>query len=325
MVGVDHHTGEVFVRANDEQSLHDTLRSIDAIARPRAPVTPPPIRLVSETSPDQHLQNIAKAQELIRQGHIYQVNLARALRLALASTSPPAVLEVLFRMARRAPTPFGAMIHWGDVMMVSTSPELVLDTCRVGGTRQVWTEPIKGTRPRGVDRASDQALRLQLDGDEKEQAELSMIVDVERNDLHRVAAPGTVRVVRPPSVVSFGPVHHRTALLRANLAPSVTNRELLSAILPSGSVTGAPKIRAMEVIRLLEHDRRGLYTGAYGYISFGGEFRLAMAIRTLDASADGDAHYFTGGGIVADSMPSLELEETRLKTAQLANLLCAST
>ena len=146
-----------------------------------------------------------------------------------------------------------------------------------------------------------------------------MVVDVERNDLGRIARTGSVRVIGVPRIESFGTVHHRVAQVTARLRQGVGRSELLEAMLPSGSVTGAPKIRAMEVIAMLESERRGLYTGALGALGHDGSLRLAMVIRTLTRRA-GVAHYFAGGGIVAGSNPEREVLETRWKAAQLEKL-----
>jgi anthranilate/para-aminobenzoate synthase component I len=139
-----------------------------------------------------------------------------------------------------------------------------------------------------------------------------MVIDVERNDLGRVARVGSVRVTQPGQVVRQPSVHHRVARVGARLRPGVGRAELLSATLPSGSVTGAPKVRAMELIRQIEAARRGLYTGAFGLLRHDGTLELAMAIRTLTV-VEGEAHYFAGGGIVADSDPERETAETRWK------------
>jgi anthranilate/para-aminobenzoate synthase component I len=147
-----------------------------------------------------------------------------------------------------------------------------------------------------------------------------MIIDVERNDLGRIAEPGSVRVVDGPRVSTYGSVHHRWAELEARLSANRSRSDVLEAMLPSGSVTGAPKVRAMEVIAELEAARRGLYTGAYGYVTRGGGMVLGMAIRTL-CRRGSEAEYFAGGGIVADSDPLREYEETRWKALQLAALL----
>ena len=143
-----------------------------------------------------------------------------------------------------------------------------------------------------------------------------MVVDVERNDLGRIAETGSVKVIDSPRVVTHETVHHRVATVEASLLPHVGRQELLRAMLPSGSITGAPKIRAMEVIGQLEVHRRGLYTGAIGSLAQDGTLTLSMAIRCLSIR-EGEGHYFAGGGIVSDSSPEREVEETRWKALQL--------
>jgi anthranilate/para-aminobenzoate synthase component I len=256
---------------------------------------------------------VAAALELIRAGDIYQVNLARRLDVEVRG----GLDGVFSRLLAAAPSPFAALLELPGVPSVcSTSPELFLAT----RGQSVETHPIKGTRRRGKDAQEDAALRRALDADPKERAELSMVIDLERNDLGKLAIPGSVRVIEDPIVVTHRTLHHRVARVAARMPPGVTPEALLEATLPSGSVTGAPKVRAMEVIAELEASRRGLYTGALGYLGHDGELRLAMAIRTLTVRGE-EGHYHSGGGIVADSDPEREVEETRVKALQLAAAL----
>jgi anthranilate/para-aminobenzoate synthase component I len=264
--------------------------------------------LIDDDPPKAHIGRVERALELIAQGEIYQVNLARRLRFAASGSALS-----LLRLLGGARPPFGAAFAVDGIDVVSTSPELFLALDPDG---RVLTSPIKGTRPRGRDATEDAALARELDCDPKERAELTMVLDVERNDLGRVAVPGSLRLIEPPRVHAHSTVHHRAATLSARLRPGVSRAALLEAMLPSGSVTGAPKIRSMEVIAELEASRRGLYTGALGFIRHDGGLRLAMAIRTLTVQG-GEGHYFVGGGIVADSKPDRELEETRWKAVQL--------
>ncbi len=270
-----------------------------------------PVATRSELAEDarRHRDRIARALELIAAGDLYQVNLARRFDFH-ASGNP---VELLARMSAKAPAEYAAALDLGSTAVVSTSPELFLGLHSDG---QVWTSPIKGTRPRAPDAQADRALALELDADPKERAELAMILDVERNDLGRVAATGSVCLTSAPAVVTHATVHHRVATVTARLAPGVSRAQLLAAMLPSGSVTGAPKIRAMEVIADLEEHRRGLYTGAFGVLGHDGGLRLAMAIRVLTVRG-GSAHYFAGGGIVADSDPWTEVDETGWKALQV--------
>lgn len=187
---------------------------------------------------------------------------------------------------------------------------------------------MKGTRPRGRDALEDQRLALELDADPKERAELVMSVDVHRNDLGRVAVPGSVAVGGEPRLLAGRTVWSRVAEVVAQRSPGVALEAVVRAMLPCGSVTGAPKVRAMEVIAKLEPWRRGAYTGVFGHLGGEGSLALAMAIRTIEIAKgepDHAASYFTGGGIVADSVPERELEETRWKAVQVFRLGQPST
>jgi anthranilate/para-aminobenzoate synthase component I len=305
---VDHDEGHVLCVAESAAAARTLARA----ALHRASAAAHSLRATDADPPELHLARVHRAVELIRAGDLYQVNLARRLDVALEG----APLDAYAALAARSRPAYGAALDLGAAQVLSTSPELCLHGPDARGT--LWTEPIKGTRPRGADAAADRRLAAELDSDEKERAELAMIVDVERNDLGRVAAPGSVRIVRPAAVATHRTIHHRSALLAAHTRPGASRADVLAAMLPSGSVTGAPKIRAMEVIAELEAHRRGLYTGALGYASHDGCFTLAMAIRTAVLTGT-RGEYFTGGGIVLDSDPARELEETRWKAVQLGS------
>lgn len=265
---------------------------------------------------DAHRRRVRRAKELILDGDLYQVNLARRFGFAFEG-HPVALYE---RMTRPGPCRFGAVMPLSQATVVSLSPELLLRT-EVDAHRFValCTEPIKGTRPRGEGDAEDRALAEELDADPKERAELAMIIDVERHDLGRVCEVGSVRIETPPRVVTHRTVHHREARLVGRVREDASRMEVLEAMVPSGSVTGAPKVRAMEVIAELEAERRGLYTGGMGYVARNGAMTLAMAIRTLVLRGDRGS-YWSGGGIVADSDPERELLETEWKARRLLDL-----
>ena len=284
-------------------ALAERLRRPKPLAEATLELTEPP------EAPERHRERIRQVLELIAKGELYQVNIARRFRLRARGGA----IALLARLARRAPAPYSAALTLGEVSVAATSPELLLALEPDG---RVTTSPIKGTRPRGVDAEHDGALAAELDADPKERAELSMILDVERNDLGRIATVGSVRLLAAPRVVTHRTIHHRVATLGARLAPGVDREALLRAMLPSGSVTGAPKIRAMEVIAETEPERRGLYTGGFGMLRHDGGLVLGMAIRTLTIR-DGEGHYFSGGGIVADSDPEREVAETHWKALQL--------
>jgi anthranilate/para-aminobenzoate synthase component I len=260
-----------------------------------------------------HAARIEQALADIAAGNVYEVNLARRLELEVEGTP----WDLLAALADSGLPPHAFALRAEGLDVCAVSPELCL---RLEPDRRLVTRPIKGTRPRSHDPAADARLARELDQDPKECAELTMILDVERNDLGRVAAVGSVRLRDSPHVVSLPSVHHRLATLEAELRPEVSRAQLLEAFLPSGSVTGAPKRRAMQLIAELEPHRRGLYTGAVGYLRRDGGLELAMAIRTLTVR-EGLGHYYTGGGIVADSIPAREVEETLWKAERVLRLL----
>jgi len=327
VVRIDHRTGEVMV-------VGVSHRAVDALARAmaRGPRSPPGGPLVVELHdpepPSRHVERVAAAVELIAAGDLYQVSLSRRLRVLVPGPGAPdfahRMLELYARLSRRAPSAFGACLEISPgAWVLSTTPELLLDASVVTGSGagsprfgRLLTAPIKGTRPRGAHARQDREFGVELDRDVKERAELTMIIDVERNDLGRIAETGSVRMVRAPHVVTHRTVHHREAWVTARAKSDVSRLDVLESMLPSGSVTGAPKVRAMEVIADLEPHRRGLYTGALGYVAHDGSARLAMAIRTA-VLRDGEGEYLTGGGIVADSNPELELLETTWKSEQI--------
>jgi para-aminobenzoate synthetase component 1 len=252
-----------------------------------------------------YLAAARRAVEYIHAGDVFQVNYAHEFRAAYRGD--PLSLYLALREAN--PAPYGAYLDLGrGNAVLSTSPELFL---RVRG-REVTTRPIKGTRPRGADPAADARLREELRASPKDQAELAMIVDLERNDLGRVCEPGTVEVVSDAEIESYATVHHRVAEVRGELEEGFDRVDLLAATFPGGSITGAPKVRAMEIIDELEAGRRGPYTGAIGLLSDDGNMDLNIAIRTA-VLARGEVRVHVGGGIVADSVPEAEYEETLAK------------
>jgi len=252
---------------------------------------------------------VTRALEYIAAGDIYQVNLAQ--RFACEWRASP--FELYRRLRVESPSRYGvfAQLEAGRAV-ASISPELYLSM----HGRDVLTRPIKGTRPRGSQPATDAALAAELDANAKERAELTMIVDLERNDLGRVCDYGSVRVASAGTLEFHPTVIHRVAAVVGRLHHRRSVRELLRATFPGGSVTGAPKVRAMQIIDELEPHRRGPYCGAIGWIGADGDLTLNLAIRTalIDARA-GKAWYQAGSGIVADSDPAREYDETLAKAA----------
>ena len=251
-----------------------------------------------------YLGAVKKAKEYIRQGDIYQVNLSQRF----TAKSLLSGLEIYQRLRRINPTCFSAYLDCGDFQILSSSPERFL---RLEGNKVV-TRPMKGTRPRHPRLDKDALLERQLLRSAKDKAELMMIVDLERNDLGRVCSYDSVKVVKMRQLEKYSTVFQTTATVEGTLHKDKDRIDLLKACFPGGSITGCPKIRAMEIIEELEPNRRSIYTGALGYLSFSGPMDFNILIRTI--LKKGDRLYFgVGGGIVADSEPEAEYEETLVK------------
>ncbi|WP_043754738.1 aminodeoxychorismate synthase component I [Imhoffiella purpurea] len=275
-----------------------------------------PFRVVGEVrsnmSRDRYLSALARIERYLRAGDCYQINLAQ--RFAAPAEGDPWQAYKLLR--RLNPAPFGAYLDIGECQVLSSSPERFL---RVG-EEGVETRPIKGTLRRGADPAEDRRLAETLRKSPKDRAENLMIVDLLRNDLGKVCEIGSVHVPSLFAIESFARVHHLVSTVSGRLAQGRGALDLLRACFPGGSITGAPKRRAMEIIEELEPHRRGLYCGAIGYIGFDGAMDTNIAIRTLVNSA-GLARFWAGGGIVIDSDPESEYRETYDKAAALLDLL----
>lgn len=256
---------------------------------------------------------VRRAQSYIDAGDVYQVNLTQRFTTALGGLAP----ETLFlRLRRRNPAAFSAFLREPGRAVVSTSPERFL--CVDGRRAEMW--PIKGTRPRVANAAEDDRLAVELMASEKDRAENLMIVDLVRNDLGRVAEHGSVVVEELFGLRSLPTVHHLVSRVSATLREGASACDLLRAAFPCGSITGAPKIRAMEIIEELEGVRRGLSMGAIGYASFDGRMDWNVAIRTMEI-VDGVARFNVGGGVVADSDPANEYEESLWKARAILEAL----
>jgi para-aminobenzoate synthetase component 1 len=270
------------------------------------------IALRSNFTPGDYLKAVEAARQYIIAGDIFQVNLSQRFETELA-VSP---YELYRRLRQVNPAPFAAYLDCGRVTVVSASPELFL---KVKG-EYVETRPIKGTRPRGSIPAEDEAQAHCLVSSPKDRAENVMIVDLERNDLGRVCRHGSVQVTELATLETFPTVFHLTSTVVGRLRNDQSRIDLLRACFPGGSITGAPKVRAMEIIDELEPTRRSVYTGAIGYLSFGNNMDLNIAIRTFLVK-DGRAYFQVGGGIVYDSEPQAEYQETLDKAKALIQAL----
>jgi para-aminobenzoate synthetase component 1 len=263
-------------------------------------------RWIAETPDHAYRHAVERVKAYIRAGDVYQVNLSR--RLVAPRPANTELRRLFGTLASRAGAPFSAYLETPERTVLSASPERFL---RVTGDRVV-TCPIKGTRPRGRSEAEDARLRKELEASAKDRAEHMMIVDLERNDLGRVCRTGSVRVARLCEPRSYSDVHHLVFEIEGRLRDPRDWPALLEATFPGGSITGAPKLRAMQVIAELESAPRGLYTGALGVFDSAGEVDLSISIRAAVAE-DGLLKLQLGGGIVADSDPDEELRETRDK------------
>jgi len=281
-----------------------------------------PAVLQPHPSPAEYAAKVRRAKEYIAAGDIYQANLAQ--RWDIRTRARPE--DVFRRLCAISPAPYAACLRFHDGTRARhaacASPELLLSVQPGQRGRRAVTRPIKGTRPRDLhDAPRDAALRDELVHSAKDQAELTMIVDLLRNDLGRVAEFGTVRVTEARAVEQHPTVWHTVATIEARLRAGAGLAEILATLCPGGSVTGAPKIRAMQIIEELEGFRRGLYCGNIGVIGDGGaNIALNIAIRTI-LFQEGRAHVYAGGGIVADSEPACEYEETLHKAAALFRAL----
>lgn len=258
-------------------------------------------RLTSNFDRDQYRRMIERAKEYISIGDIFQVNLAQRFSVDLSVDH----YSLYKRLRGKNPAPFAAFLGYDDFSILSSSPERFMYV----DDRYVETRPIKGTRPRYPDSAMDNSAKHELLESEKDAAEHVMIVDVKRNDLGRVCEYGSVKVPELMIIESYETVHHMVSTVTGQMRPDVSMIDLIRASFPGGSISGAPKIRAMQIIEELEPHRRNIYTGSIGYISTHGKMDTNIVIRTIAAIKD-KAYMHVGGGIVADSDPDAEYEET---------------
>jgi len=271
----------------------------------------------STMTPGSYRAAVARVKKAIADGEIYQANLSqrwtvRMEKHDLLVTS----LALLESLAGVSPAPFAAFVGTPDHAVVSASPERFLEL----RGRRVETRPIKGTRPRGRDASEDARLAAELVASAKDRAENVMIVDVLRNDLGRVCETGSVTVPALCELETFAQVHHLTSTVTGTLRAGLDAFDLLHACFPGGSITGAPKIRAMEILEGIEPVRRHVYTGAIGYLDWRGDADWNVAIRTAIVTPDG-VRFAAGGGITADSDADAELEETLHKAEGIRHAL----
>lgn len=269
-------------------------------------------RFASNLTEADYYQALDKVSDYIQAGDCYQVNFAQRFKAGYQGDTWQAYLK----LRAKAPTPYSAYIETAKGNILSLSPEQFLEVDQ----GKVTTKPIKGTRPRGSEPEQDQALADELLSSEKDRAENLMIVDLLRNDISKVCQHGSVKVPKLFDVESYANVHHLVSTITGQLDSDKTPLDLLEHSFPGGSITGAPKIRAMEIIEELEPNRRSIYCGSIGYMSFSGRFDSSITIRTL-LCQDNQIHCWAGGGIVADSETADEYQETYNKVNNLLQAL----
>jgi anthranilate synthase component I len=264
----------------------------------------PPAGAPSRTPRGQYQSAVERALAAVRAGEVFQIQVGQ--RFSVPTPADP--LDVYRVLRTLNPSPYMYFLRTADVDIVGCSPEALV-TVQDG---RAVLHPIAGTRKRGEDAERDTALAAELVGDPKEQAEHVMLVDLARNDLGRVSAPGSVEVMEFGAVERYSHVWHIVSTVQSRVADGKDAFDVLTATFPAGTLTGAPKVRAMELIDELEPVRRGIYGGAVGYLDAAGDLDMAIAIRTA-VMCGGVAHVQASAGIVADSVPALEEQETRNK------------
>ncbi|KAB2384602.1 aminodeoxychorismate synthase component I [Actinomadura montaniterrae] len=329
---IDHAEGESYLlrlsRRADDPEVDAWFAATAGLVRglpsgPAAPIRPltgdgaakPPVELHHDR--DAYLALIGECLDEIRDGESYEICLSNTAT-ARAAIDPAATFAHLRRVS---PVPYGALLDFPGVAVLSASPEQFL---AVGAGGLVRSKPIKGTRPRGATPERDADLRRELAGSEKDRAENLMIVDLVRNDLNTVCAVGSVRVPRLFDVESFAPVHHLVSTVEGRLRDGVTAVGCVRAAFPPGSMTGAPKVRTMEIIDRLEGRARGVYSGALGWFSLSGACELSVVNRTIVAVPGGGASFNVGGAIVALSDPEEEFAEILVKARAMVAAIAAS-
>jgi len=293
----------------------EAMRQIDAIAADEDTALDFHGKLQHRMSKTQYLEAFDRIQHHLRKGDCYEVNLCQEFYAERAKVNPLALYQ---RLNQLSPTPFSCFFKFGEKYILSASPERFLS--RQGQT--LLSQPIKGTAKRGQDATEDEKIKAELAGSAKEISENIMIVDLVRNDLTKSARPGTVQAAELTKVYSFRQVHQLISTITCELAEDVSSTQAIAHAFPPGSMTGAPKVKAMEIIEQYENSRRGVYSGALGYFSPLGNFDFSVVIRTLMYDAEnGYLSFHTGGAITLQSDAEMEYHECLLKGKALFEVL----
>lgn len=291
-----------------EKEVHQLEKMLDRPVSEDSIESNVKVSFTSNVSKSEYCRMVERGKDFIRKGDIFQVVLSQRLEAPYKGNP----FDLYRKLRKTNPSPYMYYLDFSDYIVVGISPESLI---KVSG-RKLMTNPIAGTRPRGATDEEDRRLEKELLSDEKELAEHRMLVDLGRNDIGKVAEIGSVRVTKDQVVERYKHVMHIVSEVTGTLKNEVHSLEALKACLPAGTVSGAPKIRAMQIINHLEPEKRGLYSGAIGYLSASGDLDFAIAIRTMIVK-DEKAYVQAGAGIVYDSVPEKEYEETLNKAKAL--------
>ena len=324
VIVIDHLEEKTYIATPDidiekEKSILEEVESriinadkngIDSICYEKKEVEP--VKLNSNFTKDEFEKSVQKVKDYIRSGDIYQANLTQRFNGKTVLSS----YELYRDLRNISPAPFGAYLNFEDFNILSNSPERFIKCI----DRKIETRPIKGTRPRGKTKEEDLNLQEELRNSEKDRAELLMIVDLERNDIGRISKIGSVKVPELFVIEPYANVNHLVATVVGEVEDGKDSIDVIKATFPGGSITGAPKIRSMEIIDELEPTQRNVYTGSIGYIGFNGDMDLNIAIRTI-VKKDDDVYFQVGGGMTWGSNPSDEYQETLDKAKSIMKAL----
>lgn len=301
----DHRDDSTWLASEDACLLDDMAADIAAVeALPE--LSSIPLGTSREEDAARYEAMVERVVRYIFDGDVFQANVSRPWTTPVNGNVEH--WEIYAKLRRANPAPFAALVSWGDQAIISSSPERLVE---IRGDA-VQTRPIAGTRPRSTDPAKDQELLEELIAHPKERAEHIMLIDLERNDLGRIAVPGSVEVNELMAIESYAHVHHIVSNVRAKRRAGTSSTDVIAAVFPGGTITGCPKVRCMEIIAELEQAPRTAYTGSLGYFNLDGSGDFNILIRTLMRDHD-TISFRAGAGIVADSIPAREVDETRAK------------
>lgn len=307
---IDIKVEEKIITDIEEKILREEKKGIDNICYQEKDIKP--IQLKSNFTKEEFKNAVQNVREYIRQGDIYQANLTQRFSGETELTS----FELYRDLRRFSPAPFGAFLNFEEAHILSNSPERFIRCI----DKRIEARPIKGTRPRGKNKEEDLKLQEELKNSEKDRAELLMIVDLERNDIGRISKTGSVKVPELFVIEPYANVNHLVSTVVGELKDDKSATDIIKATFPGGSITGAPKIRAMEIIDELEPTQRNVYTGSIGYIGFNGDMDFNIAIRTI-IKKDKKVYFQVGGGMTWDSDPDEEYQETLDKAKSIMKAL----